>query len=824
MVDIVFDNAPRVLELGENTDLALVAAAQASDAKATSLAASATAQTAAAFAEEFSGPVFADTAAGVAATAVGKFFRVAIGTTPETYNRYERTGTTPFFKAAASLATTADLASTTPGKGASLVGLTSGESAQQAFEREVWVNLIFDDSSDAAATANNAALNAAFDAIRTASLFCQGVVRAKRGMAYLKTTVEIPHNIRIDAAHTRWRPAPTFSASNRGTTSCPFLFTLGSAARGDTVAFNCRINGNIDGNDFPNLGGVWSNLAQEGSGIEGATVWKWTAFGIVMEATGGRTPQNFILAPYLITPSDTVSGKQCIRLSGNATHGVIKKPSITTGAGGSAQDVGIVVNAARAYIEGAHIENCTDGVRFQNGCSGVVMNSEGYDGGGLGLGLVTNVVKINADAGDVAVIGCREFGATNLVADLKNGITIAKDVREYISGDPGIRVVTAPQEFRAGNVAATPLQIIGRSGQTAPLARFDPAPGRQGCQFDKDGLLALNGLPLVQFPATGWEAPTGTLSRATFSAGISTGAGATYSQAEANAVLARIAALEQRQAALVTDLNGGPIRVGYNAATAAFIARFSVAPNTVRSRAYDQWFYAMVSAGVLAKLDAFYLIGADAQCSALNLVQNAFNLVHGSNGGAAFTSSFTTGSGVTFTADRGWLGNGTSGLIDTGFNPALASTPKFTLNSASMGLYSRTNLSNGGANSNDMGATRAAILRASSGTASQFRTNSAGTLTPTTAVSYPGSTGWTRSAANLWSAYDEGVLTSTMTDTSSAIESSAAGNTFRVLRNGLGYGANEIAALFYGGALTADDWLVIAAATRTYLTAIGAAV
>ena len=73
----------------------------------------------AAFAEEFSGPAYANTAAGVAAVAVGHFFRVPLGTTPETYTRYQRTATSPYYVEAAPLATSTALAAT---GGAGLVG------------------------------------------------------------------------------------------------------------------------------------------------------------------------------------------------------------------------------------------------------------------------------------------------------------------------------------------------------------------------------------------------------------------------------------------------------------------------------------------------------------------------------------------------------------------------------------------------------------------------------------------------------------------------------------------------------------------------------
>jgi hypothetical protein len=89
-------------------------------------AAAAEAETNAAFAEEFSGPAYATQAAGEAATTEGQFFRVPIGTTPETYTRYQRTSGGSV--EAAPLATTTDLAATDAGKGDALVGSDDGAS------------------------------------------------------------------------------------------------------------------------------------------------------------------------------------------------------------------------------------------------------------------------------------------------------------------------------------------------------------------------------------------------------------------------------------------------------------------------------------------------------------------------------------------------------------------------------------------------------------------------------------------------------------------------------------------------------------------------
>lgn len=91
------------------------------------------AETNAAFAEEFSGPAYASQAAGESATTEGQFFRVPIGTTPETYTRYQRTSGGSV--EAASLAATADLASTTAAKGAALIGIEDGGTVQDWFDQ-----------------------------------------------------------------------------------------------------------------------------------------------------------------------------------------------------------------------------------------------------------------------------------------------------------------------------------------------------------------------------------------------------------------------------------------------------------------------------------------------------------------------------------------------------------------------------------------------------------------------------------------------------------------------------------------------------------------
>jgi hypothetical protein len=79
----------------------------------------------------------------------------------------------------------------------------------------------------------------------------------------------------------------------------------------------------------------------------------------------------------------------------------------------------------------------------------------------------------------------------------------------------------------------------------------------------------------------------------------------------------------------------------------------------------------LIENGIYERLSFLYLANSDATGSAINLVNPSQKLV-------------TTGT-VTFTADRGWKTDGTSGLLDTGMSPM--SSPNVELNSACFGGY-----------------------------------------------------------------------------------------------------------------------------------------
>src|SRR5712671_3147809 len=119
-----------------------------------------------------------------------------------------------------------------------------------------------------------------------------------------------------------------------------------------------------------------------------------------------------------------------------------------------------------------------------------------------------------------------------------------------------------------------------------------------------------------------------------------------------------------------------PLAVPGDAAqTTAFLARTSGLSLT-ESTAYRNLINGMVSDGTFQLLDIFYILATNTTTTAaLNLCGTSFSLVtHGS---------------LTFTADIGYTGDGSTGYLDTQLAPSAG--VNFTQNSGSIGAYVQTN-------------------------------------------------------------------------------------------------------------------------------------
>jgi hypothetical protein len=258
--------------------------------------------------------------------------------------------------------------------------------------------------------------------------------------------------------------------------------------------------------------------------------------------------------------------------------------------------------------------------------------------------------------------------------------------------------------------------------------------------------------------------------------------------------------------------------VSFEAETQALFARFTTPPTSARASLIDNLIkalkYPSTGTSLLTKLDALYVMAAEtAQAAQRNWIANLYNL--------------TPTNAPTFTADRGYQGNGTSSYLATGFTPSSAPSPKLVQNSASLGVWSRTNSA---ADVTDLGAKGSGtqdctiLIRTAGGLFLNRVDVSAGNGNNPANSSSLGLFVGVRSDANTLSNYANGSLLTSGTVASNVVSTLA----FNIgARNDNGtfgsYSTRQYAAAFYGASLTAAEVLVMYNALNSYLTAIGAA-
>lgn len=115
--------------------------------------------------------------------------------------------------------------------------------------------------------------------------------------------------------------------------------------------------------------------------------------------------------------------------------------------------------------------------------------------------------------------------------------------------------------------------------------------------------------------------------------------------------------------------------VADNAEAAALFGRFATPATDARKALIDTFIGALKDAGVWTKLDFLHVMAAhDAQAARRNWIADQYNL--------------TEAGGLTFAADRGYAGNGTTGYLGTG---VLASAlTLYTQAAASLGAWALT--------------------------------------------------------------------------------------------------------------------------------------
>jgi hypothetical protein len=254
---------------------------------------------------------------------------------------------------------------------------------------------------------------------------------------------------------------------------------------------------------------------------------------------------------------------------------------------------------------------------------------------------------------------------------------------------------------------------------------------------------------------------------------------------------------------------------GVDPDAAALIALMSVAPDATRQGHINTLVTALKAGGVWTLLDELWVMAAhDAQAAGL---------------GWKRYKNLTAVSSPTFTADRGYAGNGTTSYLNTGFVPSTDGV-QYTLNDASFGVYSRTDTS---ANVRDMG-TRIASSNAQSNIMARWNDNRAyGKNNTNPPASYVGfsvaaSTGLfvaRRTSATTDTGWRNGVKLVTETRTSNAL------STFSFFICGMNNGGmistpttRQYAAAFVGASMSEAQQLSLYNALQAYMTAVGAQV
>lgn len=251
-----------------------------------------------------------------------------------------------------------------------------------------------------------------------------------------------------------------------------------------------------------------------------------------------------------------------------------------------------------------------------------------------------------------------------------------------------------------------------------------------------------------------------------------------------------------------------------SAETDALNARFTTPMTTARAKLYQALYASLKNgatsgANILAKLDGLYILAAaDAQAARRNLVQDLY--------------SATAVSSPTFTADRGYTGNGSSSYLETNYNTS-SSGGVYAQNSAHAGVWSLTAGALGGAGFGHAVASGfgcAVYPRFTDNKAYGFL-NGTATLAGASATVATG-LGYTcvvRPDASNILLYRDNSQIGTIARASAAMLNS----TLNVVREGNGYYAGQIAAAHFGAALSLAEEQDLYAAIQTYLQAVGAA-
>jgi len=239
-----------------------------------------------------------------------------------------------------------------------------------------------------------------------------------------------------------------------------------------------------------------------------------------------------------------------------------------------------------------------------------------------------------------------------------------------------------------------------------------------------------------------------------------------------------------------------------------FLARTS-GLDTTHKTAYDNLICGLVTDGVSSKLDALYIFAtADTTTAKLNLISSSFNA----------TQSGT----LTFSADHGYTGDGSTGYLDTGFTANTGGT-NFIQDSAAFGVYILTSsTADHGIQRGTSNSLNSFIwIRPASGVFT-YIINGGSSGAPTISNSQGFWVG-TRTSSSSISAYKNGSLIDTTPSTSSGVDNIS--TTLFARHDGSNafslFDDLQYSAAFIGGGLTSSDESNLSSRINAYMRAFG---
>lgn len=249
-------------------------------------------------------------------------------------------------------------------------------------------NGVTDDASAIQAAINDAAL--------TVNSGVGNTVWLRQGTYLLGSQLVIKNKVRLVGVG---RSGTVLKAAS-GVAPATGLVRLGD---GTGTVFGCRLeNLTVDCNDVASSTGVYTSEGQEQSGLLLCVVKGFTTNGVVFDSGSQHTVMD-VCEVYGSGMSAPTNGVFVQNAGGTA---YISRCTIS-GTGTATMANSINVTGSRCYIEGIHVETCTDGIDISGANSaGTIIN------GISGHSTVTNVVNLSTTA-DITILGVIRNGATN---------------------------------------------------------------------------------------------------------------------------------------------------------------------------------------------------------------------------------------------------------------------------------------------------------------------------------------------------------------------------------------------------------------------------